>query len=91
MKFTNLKISRECIFPIENIAHVRSRKTFYQISVNFRNPRFRSVSNPRKPVFGFRTSPTTTRHLSPIRIQTWMRNFSAPQQRYTLHYEVQRL
>ena len=59
MKFTNFKISHEYIFPVENVAHVRSRKTFYHISVNFRNPRFCSVSKPRKPVFIFRTSPTT--------------------------------
>ena len=59
MKFTNFKISRESIFPIENVAHVRSRKTFYHISVHFRNPRFRSVSKPRKPVFIFITGPTT--------------------------------
>ena len=48
MKFTNLKISHECIFPIDNVAQLRSRKTFYNISVNFRNPGFRSVSKPRK-------------------------------------------
>ena len=59
MKFTNFKISRECIFPIEDIAHVRSRKTFYPIPVNFRNPGFRVVSKPQKPVFIFRTGPTT--------------------------------
>ena len=46
-----LQISHECIFPIDNVAHVRSRKTFYYISVNFRNPRFRLVSKPQKPVF----------------------------------------
>ena len=57
MKFT--KISRECIFPIDNGAHVCSRKTFYHISVNFRNPGFHSVSKPRKPVFIFKTGPTT--------------------------------
>ena len=51
MKFTNLKISCECIFPIENIAHVRSLKTFCHISAHFRNPGFHSVSKPRKPVF----------------------------------------
>ena len=60
MKFTNFKISRESIFPIENIALVRSRKTFYHISVHFRNPGFRSVSKPRKPVFIFTTGPTTS-------------------------------
>ena len=60
MKFTNFKISRESIFPIDNIAHVRSRKTFYHISVHFRNPGFRSVSKPRKPVLIFTTGPTTT-------------------------------
>ena len=43
-----LQISRECIFPIDNIAHVHSRKTFYHISVNFQNP-----------VFIFRTGRTT--------------------------------
>ena len=59
MKFTNFKISRKSIFPIENVAHVRSRKTFYHISVHFRNPGFRSVSKPRKPVFIFTTGPTT--------------------------------
>ena len=53
MKFTNFKISRECIFPIEDVAHVRLRKTFYHISAHFRNPGFRSVSKPR------RTGPTT--------------------------------
>ena len=51
MKFTNFKISRECIFPIDNVAHVCSRKTFYHISINFQNPGFRSVSKARKPVF----------------------------------------
>ena len=55
-----LQISRESIFPIENVAHVPSRKTFYHISVNFRNPGFCLVSDPRKPVFIFRTGPTTT-------------------------------
>ena len=59
MKFTNLKISRECIFPIDNVAHVRLRKTFYHISVNFRNPGFRLVSNPQKLVFLFKPGPTT--------------------------------
>ena len=59
MKFTNFKISRECIFPIDDIAHVRSRKTFYHISAHFQNPGFRSVSKPRKPIFIFRTGPTT--------------------------------
>ena len=54
-----LQISHECIFPIDNVAHVRSRKTFYYISVNFRNPGFRLVSKPQKPVFIFRTGPTT--------------------------------
>ena len=29
MKSTNFKISRECIFPIYNIAHFRSCKAFY--------------------------------------------------------------
>ena len=56
MKFTNFKISRE---SIENVAHVGSRKTFYHISVHFRNPGFRSVSKPRKPVFIFITGLTT--------------------------------
>ena len=51
MKFTNFKISHECIFPIENTAHVHWHETFYQISVNFRNPGFHSVSKPQKPVF----------------------------------------
>ena len=60
MKFTNFKKSRESIFPIENAAHVYSRKTFYYISVHFRNPGFCSVSKPRKPVFIFTTGPTTT-------------------------------
>ena len=59
MKFTNFKISRECIFPIEDVAHVRLRKTFYHIPAHFRNPGFRSVSKPRKPVFIFRTGSTT--------------------------------
>ena len=59
MKFTNFKISRETMFPIRNIAHVRSRKTFYHISAHFRNPGFRSVSKPRTPVLIFRTGPTT--------------------------------
>ena len=59
MKFTNFKISRESIFPIENITHVRSCKTFYHISVHFRYRGFRSVSKPRKPVLIFRTGPTT--------------------------------
>ena len=63
MKFTNFKISRESIFPQENIAHVRSRKFFYHISAHFRNPGFHSVSKPRKPVFTFRTGPTTNRKL----------------------------
>ena len=35
----------ECIFPIDNIAHVRSRKSFYHISVNFRNPGNQSHDN----------------------------------------------
>ena len=63
MKFTNFKISRESIFPIDDIAiaHVRSRKTFYHVSVHFRNPGFRSVSKPRKPVFIFTTGPTTNK------------------------------
>ena len=56
MKFTNLKISRECIFSIENVARV---KLFIK-SVHFQNSRFCSVSKPRKPVFLFRTGPTTT-------------------------------
>ena len=64
MKFTNFKISRECIFqyifPIDDVAHVRSRKTFYHISAHFRNTGFRSVSKPRRPVFIFRTGPTTS-------------------------------
>ena len=60
MKFTNFKISRECIFPIDDVAHVRSRKTFYHISAHFRNTGFRSVSKPQRPVFIFRTGPTTT-------------------------------
>ena len=62
MKFTNFKISRESIFPIENVAHVRLRKTFYYISVtvHFRNSGFRSVSKPRKLVFIFTTGPTTS-------------------------------
>ena len=58
-----LQISRECIFPIENVAHIRSHKTFYHISVNFRNPRFRSVSKPRKRVFIFRTGLTTSKRV----------------------------
>ena len=56
-------ISRMHISYIENITHVRSRTTFYHISVNFRNPGFRSVSKPRKPVFIFRTGPTTSNYL----------------------------
>ena len=60
MNFTNFKISREYIFPIKDTAHVRLRKTFYHLSVNFRNPGFRSVSKPQKPVFIFITGPTTT-------------------------------
>ena len=63
MKFTNFKISRESIFPIENVAHVRSCKTFYHISVHFRNPGFRSISKLRKPVFIFSTGPTTIREI----------------------------
>ena len=59
MKFTNFKISCECIFPIDNLAHVRWCKTYYHISVNFQNPGFCSVSKPRKPVFIFRPGPTT--------------------------------
>ena len=59
MKFTNFKISPESIFPIEDAAHVPSHKTFYHISVHFRNHGFRSVSKPRKPVFIFTTGPTT--------------------------------
>ena len=43
---TKLKISRECMFPIVNIAHVRLRKTFYHISVNFPDfVRFQSPEN----------------------------------------------
>ena len=41
MKFTNFKISRESIFSIESVAHVRLCKTFYHISVNFRKPQNR--------------------------------------------------
>ena len=48
------------MFPIGNIAHVRSRKIFYHISAHFRNPGFCSVSKPRKPVLIFRTGPTTS-------------------------------
>ena len=59
MKFTNFKISRESIIPIEDAVHVRSRKTFYHISVHFRNPGFRLVSKPQKLVFIFTTGPTT--------------------------------
>ena len=59
MKVTNFKISRESIFPIENVAHVRSRKTFYHKSLHFQNPGFRSVSKLRKPVFIFSAGPTT--------------------------------
>ena len=59
MKFTNFKKSRKCIFPIADVTHVRSRKTFYHVSAHFRNPGFRSVSKPRKPVFIFRIGPTT--------------------------------
>ena len=44
MKFTNFKYLANA-FPIENAAHVRSRKTFYHISVNFRNPGFHLVFN----------------------------------------------
>ena len=50
---SNFKISRECIFPINYIAHVRLHKTFYHISVNCQNPGFHSVSKPPKPVFIF--------------------------------------
>ena len=60
MKFTNFKISRESIFPIEDAARVRSRKTFYHISVHFQNPGFRSVAKPQKPLFIFTTGPTTS-------------------------------
>ena len=51
MKFTNLKISCECIFPFGNTAHVHLCKTFYHISVNFQNPGFSSVSNHLKTGF----------------------------------------
>ena len=54
--FTNFKISCESILPL---AHVRSRKIFYHISAHFQNTGFRSVSKPRRPVFIFRTGPTT--------------------------------
>ena len=37
-----------------------TRVTFYHISAHFRNTGFRSVSKPRRPVFIFRTGPTTT-------------------------------
>ena len=60
MKFTNFKISRVSIFAIDNVAHVRSRKTFYHISLHFRNPGFRLVSKLRKLVFIFSAGPTTT-------------------------------
>ena len=60
MKFIKFKISRECIFPLDNTAHVRSHKIFYHISAHFRNPGFHSVSKPQKPFFIFRTSPATT-------------------------------
>ena len=59
MKFIKFKISRECIFPLDNTAHVCLCKFFYHISAHFRNPGFCSVSKARKPVFNFRTSPTT--------------------------------
>ena len=59
MNFTNFKISLEYIFPPDNIVHVRSRKAFYHISVNFRNPGFRLVSKPCKAVFIFRSGPTS--------------------------------
>ena len=48
------------MFPFGNIPHARSRKIFYHISAHFRNPGFRLVSKPRKPVLIFRTGPTTT-------------------------------
>ena len=51
--------SCECIFPIENVVYLGLSKTFYHISVNFRNPGFCLVSKPRKLVFIFRTGPTT--------------------------------
>ena len=60
MKFIKFKISRECIFSLENTAHVRLRKIFYHISAHFRNPGFCSVLKSRKPVFIFRTGPTAT-------------------------------
>ena len=60
MKFTNFKISRKSIFPIENVAHVRSRETFYHISLHFRNPGFCLVSKLLKPVFIFSAGPTTS-------------------------------
>ena len=44
-----LQISCEFIFPIENVAHVRSHKTFYHYSVSFRNPGFCLVPKPQKP------------------------------------------
>ena len=62
MKFTNFKISRESMFPIGNIALVRSCKIFYHISAHFRNPGFRSISKPQKPVLIFRTGPTTSKN-----------------------------
>ena len=62
MKFTNFKISREFMFPIGNIAHVRSRKIFYHISAHFRISGFRSVSKSRKPVLIFKSGPTTRRY-----------------------------
>ena len=62
MKFTNFKISRESIFPIENVAHVRSRvKLFIIYLYTFEIPDFVrfQFSKPRKPVFIFITGPTT--------------------------------
>ena len=46
MKFTNFKISRECIFPIENVAHVRSRKTFIISLLTFEIPDFIRFQSP---------------------------------------------
>ena len=54
MKFTNFKISHECIFPIDNIAHARSRKIF-QIPdfVQFQSPSNRFlISEPVQPLVG---------------------------------------
>ena len=46
MKFINFKISREHAFPLDNIAHVRSRKIFTILVQTFKIPDFVWFQSP---------------------------------------------